>query len=157
MIPIPGPRDSTAKGPSGRQLAPGRHWKGTRMGKKPWSEATRLLWSKTDGDDLMHSDGGTVAKTVELIEKHKDQPFWLGIGFVRPHIPFVAPRSYYPPFLPYNTMKLPRKVPENWDDIPKAGINYKTSLNMKENGRAPPEEDSRRVLCLGCFHGGTDR
>jgi iduronate 2-sulfatase len=28
-------------------------------------------------------------------------------------------------------MKLPRKVPGDWDDIPKAGINYKTSVNMK--------------------------
>ena len=80
---------------------------------------------------MVHSDGKTAAKAVELIEKHKDEPFWLGVGFVRPHVPFVAPRSYYPPFLPYSKMTLPDKVPGDWDDIPKAGINYKTSLNMK--------------------------
>jgi iduronate 2-sulfatase len=28
-------------------------------------------------------------------------------------------------------MALPEKVPGDWDDIPKPGINYKTSLNMK--------------------------
>lgn len=32
-------------------------------------------------------------------------------------------------------MKLPPKVEGDWDDIPKAGINYKTSKNMKMNVR----------------------
>jgi iduronate 2-sulfatase len=43
----------------------------------------------------------------------------------------VAPRYYFPPFLPYDTLTLPPKIPGDWDDIPKAGINYKTSENMK--------------------------
>ena len=46
--------------------------------------------------------GPSMLGMVELIAKHKDEPFWLGIGFVRPHVPFVAPRSYYPPFNPYS-------------------------------------------------------
>jgi iduronate 2-sulfatase len=86
---------------------------------------------EADGDDLVHADGKTARKAVELIHRHKDKPFWLGVGFVRPHVPFVAPRSYYPPFKPYDTMVLPEKVPGDWDDIPKAGINYCTSSNMK--------------------------
>jgi iduronate 2-sulfatase len=53
------------------------------------------------------------------------------VGFVRPHVPFVAPRSYYPPFKPYSKMVLPDKITGDWDDIPKPGINYKTSVNMK--------------------------
>ncbi|NND99886.1 MAG: sulfatase-like hydrolase/transferase, partial [Pirellulaceae bacterium] len=56
-------------------------------------------------------------------------------GFVRPHVPFVAPRSYYPPFKPYSKMVLPAKIPDDWADIPKAGINYKTSKNMKMDVR----------------------
>ncbi|MDP6036830.1 MAG: sulfatase-like hydrolase/transferase, partial [Verrucomicrobiota bacterium] len=47
------------------------------------------------------------------------------------HVPFVAPEKYYPPFLPYSKMKLPPKIEGDWDDIPKPGINYCTSLNMK--------------------------
>jgi iduronate 2-sulfatase len=86
---------------------------------------------EADGDDLVHSDGKTAAKAVELIEKHKDKPFWLGVGFVRPHVPFVAPRSYYRPFKPYEKMVLPEKIEGDWDDIPVPGINYKTSKNMQ--------------------------
>ena len=66
-------------------------------------------------------------------QKHRDQPFWLGVGFVRPHVPFVAPRHYYPAFKPFSKMVLPKKLDGDWDDIPKPGINYKTSKNMQMN------------------------
>ena len=79
---------------------------------------------------MVHSDGKTAAKACRLIEQHRGERFWLGVGFVRPHVPFVAPRPYYEPF-PYDEMKLPVKQPGDWDDIPRAGINYKTSRNMK--------------------------
>jgi iduronate 2-sulfatase len=79
----------------------------------------------------VHSDGKTAAKAVELIEKHAGQPFFLAVGFVRPHVPFVAPRKCFEPFLPYDKLPLPAKIPGDWDDIPKAGINYKTRVNMK--------------------------
>ena len=63
-----------------------------------------------EGDDLVHSDGKTAAKSCELLAAHKDEPFWLGVGFVRPHVPFVAPKSYFTPFLPYDKMVLPEKL-----------------------------------------------
>lgn len=90
---------------------------------------------EADGNDLVHSDGKTAAKAVELIKQHKDKPFFLGVGFVRPHVPFVAPRKDYTSFLPYSKMQLPPKLKDDWADIPKAGINYKTSKNMKMDVR----------------------
>ena len=98
--------------------------------KKPVGGNTFVV-VEADGDDLVHSDGKTAAKAVELIGKHKDKPFWLGVGFVRPHIPFVAPKKYFEPFKPYDKLELPEKLKGDWDDIPKAGINYCTSQNMK--------------------------
>ncbi|MGB0327026.1 MAG: sulfatase [Akkermansiaceae bacterium] len=86
---------------------------------------------EADGDDLVHSDGKTAVKAVELLKTKRDKPFFLAVGFVRPHVPFVAPRPDYRDFLPYSKMPLPPKVKEDWKDIPKAGINYKTSVNMK--------------------------
>jgi hypothetical protein len=58
-----------------------------------------------DGDDMVHFDGKTAAKAVELIPKHAGKPFFLAVGFVRPHMPFVSPRKYHERFLPYD--KLP--------------------------------------------------
>ncbi|QDT79798.1 Choline-sulfatase [Gimesia maris] len=104
-------------------------------GKKPAVGGNTFVVVEADGNDLVHSDGKTARKAVELIEQHKDEPFFLGVGFVRPHVPFVAPQSYFPPFLPYSKHVLPEKVSGDWDDIPRWGINYKTSLNMKMDVR----------------------
>lgn len=122
-------------GPEWKAPGDGETLEGNPDGKKPVVGGNTFVVVEADGDDSVHSDGKTSAKAVELITNHKskhgDKPFWLGVGFVRPHVPFVAPRSYYPPFLPYSKMELPEKVAGDWDDIPKPGINYKTSLNMK--------------------------
>ena len=83
---------------------------------------------KADGDDLVHSDGKTAEKASELIRTHKDEPFFLAVGFVRPHVPFVAPKNYFEPY-PHDQMVLPPMVINDWDDIPPRGINYVTSVN----------------------------
>jgi iduronate 2-sulfatase len=99
---------------------------------------------EADGTDHEHSDGKTTAKAVELLQRfgreHQSapggaKPFFLAVGFVRPHVPFVAPKVYFKAYLPYDKMPLPPKIPGDWDDIPKAGINYKTSVNMKMDVR----------------------
>jgi len=124
--------------------SPGPEWKapgigetleGNPDGKKPVVGGNTFVVVEADGDDLVHSDGKTAAKAVELIEKHASEPFFLAVGFVRPHVPFVAPKKYFEPFLPYDKLLLPPKVEGDWDDIPKAGINYKTSVNMKMDVR----------------------
>lgn len=120
-----------SKGPEWRAPGDGETLENNPDGKKPAVGGNTFVVVEADGDDLVHSDGKTAAKACELIEQHKEEPFWIGVGFVRPHVPFVAPRPYYRPFLPYEKMVLPKKVPGDWDDIPKAGINYKTSKNMK--------------------------
>lgn len=120
-----------SQGPEWKAPGDGETLENNPDGKKPAVGGNTFVVVEADGDDLVHSDGKTAKKAVELIETHKDEPFFLGVGFVRPHVPFVAPRSYYPPFKPYSKHVLPEKYPGDWDDIPKFGINYKTSVNMK--------------------------
>ena len=118
-------------GPEWKAAGDGETLEGNPDGTRPVVGGNTFVVVEADGDDLVHSDGKTAAKAVELIEKHKDEPFWLGVGFVRPHVPFVSPRRYHLPYKPYDKMVLPEKVAGDWDDIPKPGINYKTSENMK--------------------------
>jgi len=101
-------------------------------GKKPVMGGNTFVVVAAEGDDLVHSDGKTAAKACELIQQFKsqDKPFFLGVGFVRPHVPFVSPKAYHKPY-DFAKMVLPDKVFGDWDDIPKAGINYKTSENMQ--------------------------
>lgn len=122
-----------SKGPEWKAPGVGETLEGNPDGKKPVVGGNTFVVVEANGDDMVHSDGKTAAKAIELIKRFKgmDKPFFLGVGFVRPHVPFVAPKFYYPPFLPYDRMVLPEKVDGDWDDIPRQGINYKTSVNMK--------------------------
>ena len=100
--------------------------------KKGASGGNRFVVVEADGDDLVHSDGKTAAKAVELIHQFKarDKPFFLAVGFVRPHVPFVAPRKYFAPY-PYDKMVLPAKIPGDRDDIPSNPANRRTSASLK--------------------------
>ena len=112
---------------------------------KPYGEIERkggnvMTIVKADGGDLAQSDGKTAEKASELIRKHKDEPFFLAVGFVRPHVPFVAPREYFDAY-PHEQMILPPQVLNDWDDIPAAGINYVTSLNAQMS-----EEQEKKAI-----------
>ena len=123
-----------SQGPEWKAPGVGETLEGNPDGKKPVVGGNTFVVVEANGDDLVHSDGKTAAKACELIAKHKGETFFLGVGFVRPHVPFVAPKPYYAPFT-FDEMILPEKVAGDWDDIPKAGINYKTSKNMQMDVR----------------------
>lgn len=74
-----------------------------------------------DGDGSDQADDKSASKAIELLQKHGDDPFFLAVGFVRPHYPMVAPRQYFEPY-PWQQMKLPETVAGDLDDIPKLGL-----------------------------------
>lgn len=121
-----------SQGPEWQAPGDGETLEGNPDGKKPVVGGNTFVVVEADGDDLVHSDGKTARKAVEMLDRYAQtqKPFFLGVGFVRPHVPFVAPRPYYEPYV-YEDMKLPMKLAGDWNDIPARGINYKTSLNMK--------------------------
>jgi choline-sulfatase len=121
-----------SQGPEWKAPGEGELVQGNPDGSLPIKGGNVMTIVKADGDDLVHSDGKTAEKASALIRKHKDEPFFLAVGFVRPHVPFVAPKYYFGPY-PYQETKLPKKVEGDWDDIPKRGINYVTSVNGQMN------------------------
>jgi iduronate 2-sulfatase len=47
------------------------------------------------GNDLEHTDGKVATQTIELLAKHKNEPFFIGAGFYKPHCPYVTPKKYF--------------------------------------------------------------
>lgn len=119
-----------SQGPEWRAPGIGETLERNPDGKKPVMGGNTFVIVAAEGDDMVHSDGKTAAKACELIARHAKEPFFLAVGFVRPHVPFVAPKKYFEMY-PWEQMTLPEKVPGDWDDIPQPGINYKTSVNMQ--------------------------
>ncbi|VGO23565.1 sulfatase [Pontiella sulfatireligans] len=74
-----------------------------------------------EGDGSDQPDFKTADKTIELLRKHKDKPFFIAAGLVRPHYPNVAPEQYFAPY-PWQQIELPEVPKNDLADIPKAGL-----------------------------------
>ena len=80
-----------------------------------------VSWLAADGDDLEQTDGMITTEAIKLMEVKRDKPFFLGVGFFRPHTPFVAPKKYFAMY-PLNEMRLPYAPKGDRDDIPIAAF-----------------------------------
>ncbi|MCS7468122.1 sulfatase [Stieleria sp. ICT_E10.1] len=80
-----------------------------------------LSWLAADGRDEEQTDGMIASEAIRLMEANRDTPFFLGVGFFRPHTPYVAPKKYFDLY-PLDTVSLPYAPPGDRDDIPTAAF-----------------------------------
>lgn len=69
------------------------------------------------GRDAEHTDGRVAEQAVELLEKHRDAPFFLAVGFYKPHCPWIAPAGYFERYSP-DDMELPPIAPDIRQSVP---------------------------------------
>jgi iduronate 2-sulfatase len=77
----------------------------------------REITERLDVPDETYRDGKIASRAIEVLAEIKDRPFFLAVGFWRPHTPMLAPKIYWdlyereelkPPFDP----RPPRDVPD---------------------------------------------
>jgi len=70
-----------------------------------------LAWESPDVPDEAYGDGRVAQKAVQVLStlQKKKQPFFLAVGFARPHLPFSVPKKYWDM---YDKAKLPVPVTE---------------------------------------------
>ena len=59
-------------------------------GNLPWCR-----WTAADGTDEDQADGQTAREAIRVMEERGDRPFFLAIGFYRPHDPYQSPKRYF--------------------------------------------------------------
>jgi uncharacterized sulfatase len=94
-----------------------------------------------DGTDEEQTDGKVATEAIKLLEAHRDEPFFLAVGFYRPHCPFIAPKKYFdlyplesitlPPL--GETARLPRLALTSTSPWPHFGV---TLAQARESKRA---------------------
>jgi len=80
-----------------------------------------LSWLAADGADEEQTDGMIATEAIKMMQAKRGQPFFLGVGFFRPHTPYVAPRKYFEMY-PLKDMRLPYAPKGDRDDIPTAAF-----------------------------------
>jgi iduronate 2-sulfatase len=89
-------------------------------GRRSIGDPNRLyvaVKAASNGED--QPDYKTADVIVDLLKKHKDKPFFIAAGFVRPHDPCVAPSTNFDKFT-LEECAPPKLFPNDWDDKPKA-------------------------------------
>ena len=80
-----------------------------------------LSWLAADGTDEEQTDGMIATEAIELMRQNQEQPFFLGVGFFRPHTPYVAPKKYWDLY-PIEKIKMPYAPENDRADIPKSAF-----------------------------------
>lgn len=107
-----------------------------------------LSWYASPKSDEHHTDA-MLAKDAEWVlercAKEKDRPFFLAVGFFRPHTPYVAPKDPYYGWYPEKEMPLFPTLDKNPPEVPTAALgSYK-----KEQDQLT---DQLRQQCLQAYY-----
>jgi iduronate 2-sulfatase len=84
-----------------------------------------LSWHASPKSDEHHTDAMMAADAEWVLErcaKPNSRPFFLAVGFFRPHTPYVAPKVPYFDWYPADNMPLIGNIAEDQADIPPAGL-----------------------------------
>lgn len=102
-----------------------------------------LSWLAAEGTDEEQTDGKVATVAVDLLKKYKDasEPFFLAVGFYKPHTPYVAPRKYFAMHDPAQ-ITVPKVPAGYFESIPKAAAE---SLRKKDQIDLP-EEKARAAI-----------
>lgn len=90
-----------------------------------------------DGSDQPDARAADVA--VRWLREHGDEPFFLAVGFVRPHVPLVAPASVHARYTA-GELTLAERVEGDQEDIPGPGI---TMSNRRIGAEDDPAHQGR--------------
>ncbi len=144
--------------PSWYHGAPYRHWftnesndlikqlkkQGSKLSRGPPFEAA-------DEPDESYPDAQTATKAIEMLQRLKEmkKPFFLGVGFVKPHLPFTCPQKYWDMY-PAESIKLPDNYAPT-KDAPEAA--FHDWYELRTYGRIPAKggisDDTARDLIRG--------
>ena len=95
----------------------------------PWT-GTQTDWGAFPELDEDMTDNKVADWAVDRLASESDKPFFLGVGFVRPHVPFYVPQKWFDLF-PLDKIKLPPVRMDDLSDVPE------TSRRMHELPKYP--------------------
>lgn len=120
----------------------------------PSSEAQSLPkgrpYESADVADNVYPDGQMADEAIKRIEKAAktpEQPFFLAVGFVKPHLPFCAPKKYWDLYDPTSFKLAERRTPPNGAPAfaPTSWGELRNYAGMPENGPVP-DDDARKLI-----------
>ncbi|NQZ78858.1 MAG: sulfatase-like hydrolase/transferase, partial [Ekhidna sp.] len=75
----------------------------------PWKTHTAgtggaVAWLRAEKSDDRQHDYNVATEVIKMMKEKREKPFFLAAGFIRPHVPLVAPKRY---FEMYDSVEIP--------------------------------------------------
>lgn len=126
-----------------------------RLKRLPEGQRPKLLrgppFEAADQPDDAYPDGLTATKAIETLGRLKAEgkPFFLAVGFVKPHLPFTCPKKYWDLY-PEESVRLPADTRR-----PKGAPEpaFHDGYELRSYGTVPPEGDITREMALNLIRG----
>jgi arylsulfatase A-like enzyme len=77
-------------------------------------------WGPLDVPDEQMGDWKLAEAAAEYLGQAREKPFFLAVGFAKPHLPWYVPRRYFDMF-PLESVQLPEVSADDLTDVPAAG------------------------------------
>ncbi len=103
-----------------------------------------LSWMAADGVDEEQTDGIGARQAITLLEEfaHSERPFFLAVGFYRPHTPYISPKKYFELY-PREKIAAPRVPADYLSTLPEACV---ATLGAKKQNIDLPEATKREAM-----------
>ncbi|HDY69087.1 MAG TPA: DUF4976 domain-containing protein [Candidatus Scalindua sp.] len=79
--------------------------------------STQTDWGAYPEHDSLLTDYQSAKWAVDKLQKKHEKPFFMAVGFVRPHVPWYVPQKWFDMY-PLSEIKTPPYNPNDFDDIP---------------------------------------
>lgn len=110
-------------------------------------------WESADVADDAYADGVIANQAITDLRrlKDRDEPFFLAVGFMKPHLPFIAPRQYWDLY-DYEKIQLPDNyyVPK---DAPEKSIHSSGEMRSYAGipAKGPVSDETARNMIHGYY------
>jgi len=94
------------------------------------------------GEGKDQADDRATEIAIETMNKHKDGSWFLGLGYLRPHLPHVAPERFFDLY-PLSNIHPVVNPANDLDDIPRAS---EITINTRANDMGMNENDKKEAI-----------
>ena len=96
-------------------------WDGFGKGIRGTHGRTSTDWGAFPDNDTLMPDHQSVNWVVERLNREYDKPFFMGLGFLRVHVPLYVPQKWFD-MHPLESIKTPPYLADDLNDIPPVGL-----------------------------------
>lgn len=106
---------------------------------------TSTDWGAFPEQDSLMPDHQSVDWVIERLNKSYDQPFFMGLGFLRPHVPLYVPQKWFD-LHPLDGIELAPYLSDDLDDVPPIALQINDLPMMPSTEWAKESGEWKKII-----------